>query len=783
VKDSAAVPIAKIAASIALCFTLAFGAGAAPRLSFSDSWQMLGTYNWLYGSYGIETAGSFSATMTVPVNGFDLSQLGYYTAVSFNIGPAGQMSGVIDQEILGRADYTPGQNFAIYSFLSGIEDPVSGQFEDYGTVKVVWTNDTISVTANVWGDCLGESGLFESYSTGKPTNFAITGFYEVSLTLDNSLNGGGVFTYDNTYVSVKGYNKETEDNIPGGGSTPLEAGCITGTADFTPPKLSIASPASGFMAYDTNPIIALEGTASDSSFITNVECFVNGDTNNLISIDQDSLLPAASLAWTADVDMSATGHPGTNIVTVIAQNGDGARTAVSRTYYWVETNIAAVSVSPPNAGKITGIRNGQILRVGRGYPVSAAPAGNDWIFSGWTDGSGHVLSSSARFDFLDENVTLTNSAPPALTAVFVPNPFANASLAGAYTGLYFDTTNNTQVFDDGYLMLSVTKTGAFSGRLYNASRFAFAYPFSGQLSESADGSYAEAELPLMKLSGQTCLQLTLRIATDAEAGLLSGVVTSFSDAFGTNFIGTAEIQGEATHYNTNILPGHYNFVIAPPSADPNNGPGGYSFGTATVSKSGSVTMSLRLAEGSLPEITVGSALARDGACPFYASLVGGGGVILGWLRFATNGSGAMNTTAAYWVEVPGSPDNYYYGFAALPALSGGLYLAPKPGANILTTTAPIVQFAPGNTAPDVAEMNVPVLFNTKNSTFSIPNNVNKLSVNLNPATGAFSGAVYGLLFQKFDTYQGLIVNGTGYGYWTDAYGAIVSMIIAAPAGP
>ena len=170
-----------------------------------------------------------------------------------------------------------------------------------------------------------------------------------------------------------------------------------------------------------------------------------------------------------------------------------------------------VTVNPPGAGTVKGIKNGQVLQVNNGYNVTAAPANKAWIFSQWTDGSGDVLSSNATFEYFDDNGTWTNSSPPTLVGNFVPNPFTNAGLAGTYTGLFYDTNNGAEPSDAGYITVTVAETGSFSGKLYLATA-ASPFALSGQLAEAADGSNAVAELQV-KVSKSEYLALNLSIAT------------------------------------------------------------------------------------------------------------------------------------------------------------------------------------------------------------------------------------------------------------------------------
>lgn len=753
----------KIKNSLVLRVAVALGLGAvsnlvqaAPQLSFTDSWHDSGAGNAENG-YFVNTTGSASVTISLPLNGVDLGEADAGSSLALNIGPVGATVQVFSGSLGDATSYTPGKNTATFQ---GTDE----------SITFTWTSTTITVSGRASLDILGEEQLFAMSSMDTPTNIPIDGFYEVSLTMDTSDNGGGIFNYDNQYVPVKGSDKETEFNPPDeSGPDPLESGSITGTGDFTPPKLAITSPAAGAKVYDANTVLDLKGTASDGEGLTNVECIVNGDTDNPIQIDQVDSLPTNKLSWTAEVDLSVHGQVGTNVLTVIAQDFSGNQTTLSRTYFWIETNTLAISVSPPTAGKFTGVKNGQLLIVGNAYSVTAVSTNKSYIFSQWTDLSGDVLSSSPTFDYFDTN----NSSPATLIAHFVQNPFTNPALTGTYTGLYFDADDETVVRDDGYITITVTGTGAFTGKIYNADYSKTTGSLFGQLAVSPDGSVATATPPLVLFGRSDYLQVNLQIATDPATGMMTGSVNSFDSAAATNETDSAQVMGELSFYNTNTLAGVYNVVIAPASADPTQGPGGYSYGTATVSKKGAVTVILHLADGVASTISFSSALARDGTCPIYAALYGGNAAILGWMQFATDDSGSMTNATINWFTESYDPSLLPRdtAFSAQPLLSGGLYLAPKAGTNIFGEGQTDLTFEidPGYNS-DLSlsdEIDIPATFNAAKSTFSIPNNSNKLSITLTPSSGALSGTFANPAKPKTSlSYKGVVVDNVGYGFYT-----------------
>jgi hypothetical protein len=748
-----------------LCIASNF-VNAASQLNFTDKWTDSGAYNSMYQYYYLKTVGSFSVNISLPLNGVDLTEADAGTQFTLAIGPSGNTTPIVSDTLEDAENYSAGAKSAKFPVI----DPNSGATN--GNVTVSWTATTISVTGSASEDILGEEQMFAAGSTETPTtttlNTTATGaYYEVSVSLDASDNGGGTYNYDNTYVPVTGSDKETEYNPPNmSGPYPLEAGSITGTGDFTPPTLSITSPASNFKVYSANTVIDLEGLVSDSEGVANVEFVVNGNPTS-IEIDQSDELPTNKISWTAEVDLSQVGHAGSNLVTVLGQDLSGNQASVSRTFFWIETSTAAVNVNPTTAGTVTGVKTGQLLQVGSGYTVKAAPASKSWIFSEWTDDLGGVLSSNATFEYIDTDGVLT--------ANFETNYFYGTPLAGTYTGLFYDTVNGVQVADAGYITVTVTPTGGYSGKLSLATT-ASPFSFSGQLAESTDNSTAGANLTI-KVSKTEYLNVGLQIATDPDladsgAGITSGFVNAYSDAAEANLLDSAQIRGELTLYNAGIVPGLYNFVVSPVSGNHSQGPGGYSYGSANVNKTGAVTVALNLADGTSPTISFNSYVAQDGTCPFYASLYGGNGVILGWMQFMTNGSGNMHAGNINWLKMPVADKFYTEGFNATyantaPTISGGLYVPPKAGTNIFGegVTALTFEVDPGVTASSLpGETDTAVTFGPAKDMFT---DTSKVTITLTPATGVLKGTFFPGGSKTSLSFNGAVLDAIGYGFYSD----------------
>ena len=109
-------------------------------------------------------------------------------------------------------------------------------------------------------------------------------------------------------------------------------------------------------------------------------------------------------------------------------------------------------------GTITPNDNGDVLTVGTEYTLKAIPA-NNYVFSNWVGGIASlpytVLSTSSTYTFVMQSNLV-------LEANFVPNPFI--PLQGTFNGLFLDTNNVTEA-SSGFFTLTLTKSGAFTGKI------------------------------------------------------------------------------------------------------------------------------------------------------------------------------------------------------------------------------------------------------------------------------------------------------------------------------
>jgi hypothetical protein len=771
-------PFRRIALAFVFYESLAF-VSVASNLTFSDTWKDTGAYDSSNAIYYAQTKGSFNVNISLPLGYADLGKTDADTQVLFEIGPVGAEVGIVAGSLGDATKYTVGGHSATFPVV--VTDPESQLPVTNGSVTISWSAGTVTVTGSSSSDVFGEEQMFSANSDGFPTNSLIGGMYEVFLAIDASANGGGAFYYDNQNVSVSGKNTETEYNPPdGSGPIPLENGSISGTANLTPPTLTIQSPTANFKVFNDDSTIELKGTADDSHQITNLQYFVNGDFDNPFAMDQSAGLPANSLSWTASVDLSQVGRLGSNLVTVVASDGLGNEALVSRVFYWLETNAAMVSVSPQGAGTVKGLKAGQPLQVGTSYPLAAAPANSEWLFSSWTDGSGAVLSSSVSFNYVDTDGQLT--------ANFVPNPFYKTGLAGTYCGLFYDLTNGVASTSAGYINLSVTPAGGYSGKLYLAS-VPSPFALSGQLSQVAGSFYATAEATV-SVSKTEVMAVNLLVATDTNladvgAGTLDGWIVFATNSQGSAPLALSGIQGELSASNIALASGRYNLFLTPGGVDPASGPGGFSYATAQVAGGGAVSLVLNLADGVSPAISYSTSIGRSGACPVFASLYGGSGVMLGWMRYATNGSDDLIPQVLTWVKPYVKGGAYPNGFTNSPVITGALYIPPPSGftTNVLGWTNGLFQVNTNVVDTTVTPpFTVPLVYNPAINSFSNTVPASKVAVTLTASSGALVGSFVDPAGSRSSyAFHGLVVGApyrAGYGFFTSTNKETGSVLIS-----
>ena len=354
------------------------------------------------------------------------------------------------------------------------------------------------------------------------------------------------------------------------------------------------------------------------------------------------------------------------------------------------------SVSPANLG-------GGMLTVGKSYSLRAS-AGMGCVFSNWVS-NGLVVGTGP-------NYTFTMSRGLVLQANFVSNPFI--PVAGVYQGLFY-ATNNVAPESSGACNVTVGSNGTYTAKMQLGGQ---SYTFAGQF-------------PLTRQSSNTIARTGFSpLTVELQLGLSSGGLTGqVSDGQWTT-----ELIADAVPFsNANPAPQAGKYILVIPGVDNSTTqPGGDGYGSATVDSLGNVSCSGVLADGT--SFTTAAMLTGAGQWPFYASLYGGQGSIIGWLNFATNGDlgGQLE-----WFKEPQSTAKYYpAGFTNSPAVIGSVYTYSN-GAPVLQFTYGQISLTGGNLAQSFTNQ-IEIGANGQITDLT----TNKVALNLTASSGLLTGSVF-----------------------------------------
>lgn len=462
-------------------------------------------------------------------------------------------------------------------------------------------------------------------------------------------------------------------------------------ADLTPPTVAITSPRMALRV--TNDHIRFAGTAADNVGVVGVSVSVN---------DEPDTLAEGTNRWSADVALV----PGTNIVRVQAldQAGNSSAVASRRIFYAVTTPLVIEKIGN---GTIRPDLNGRRLEIGRTYTVTAVPAAG-WLFADW---SGGAESTAATLRFVhDEGLSLT--------AQFVENPYP--ALAGVYRGL-FSESPQTRPESSGALSLTLASSGAFSGSLRNAGR---TWPFTGRFDAFGFVSLA------IGAAGTNQWQIDLALALDDGTNSLTGTVSRAG--------WEAALLGGRAVYNARTNPApfapRHTFLISGVNGVVLTN-AGYGFGTVTNTRGGSATLTGTLADNT--PIVWTAPMLRDRMWPFYQSLYGGRGCVIGLLQFRSESPAGFHGLAA-WIR-PANSNVVWYpaGFTNTVGFTGSSYVPPVSSVDrVLTLESGEAVFSRG---PFVVAFTNRFTLSARGVATNL--SATAFSLSIRPATGLFTGSV------------------------------------------
>jgi len=308
---------------------------------------------------------------------------------------------------------------------------------------------------------------------------------------------------------------------------------------------------------------------------------------------------------------------------------------------------------------------------------------------------------------------------------------------GNYYGLFYDT-NQVRHESFGFVRLNTTDRGSFSGNLQSAGR---RYAFSGQF--DLNGSAASS----VPRRGTNALSVELALNLDASADQVHGRI---SDG-----VWMAALVADRAVFDAATRPapyaGQYTLDI-PPDASEVGGLSGDGVGTLIVGADGLVRLTGTLGDDT--KMTEATSVSKDGYWPFYVSLYGGKGSILGWMIFTNMASDDLQGLV-YWMRptLPGSR-LYPSGFTNETTAVGSKYRPPAAVTRVMNLTNGLVEFSGGNLSSSFTNA---VVLGVDNKLTNLSSNSLGLTISL--STGAWRGSVtdpatgrnfahQGILFQK-----------------------------------
>ncbi len=309
---------------------------------------------------------------------------------------------------------------------------------------------------------------------------------------------------------------------------------------------------------------------------------------------------------------------------------------------------------------------------------------------------------------------------------------------GAYGGKYSGVLVQASFVpaESGFLSVTLAPTGAFSGKLkFGTQSFTVAGKFDGLGNSSvnlANGAIALAlKLDLLNGTDQIAATLTRTALATLNWTLDRGVVVP---------------KGGAA-----AKAGSYTFLMPPAVASP--APQGVGFASVNVAKNGVIKAIVTLADGT--HCTQSVPISKNGVWPFYASLYGTKGLILGALNFrpveyVSDADGGIS-----WFR-PANPKakTFAPGFTEHLTMIGSKYQAPLKG-------SPALQFGAAAGGPNVTISPAPLL--TKAVTLSATNKItvaapgaDKLAMIVSAPKGTFTGSFVETAVNKKRTFSGVL---------------------------
>lgn len=578
-----------------------------------------------------------------------------------------------------------------------------------GSVTVIDSNvrPTVAITVPVQGAFLTNKALVLIRANAfDPDGFvAKVEFLHGATLLGTVTNPPYQMTLTNATNGIYAVRAVATDNLGGTNASDMVTFRLV-SPDVIRPTVTISAPPAN--ARLTNTVALLTGKSADNLQVASVEVQLNG---------RAFVTASGTTNWNREVTLS----PGTNFIRVRSLDVLGRSSLTnSRTLVYVVTN--AISLATNGQGSITGLTNRQVLEIGRGYKITAAPRPGN-LFSNWTDAVGTVLSTSPVWNILMSSNLLLN-------ANFVANPFI--ARKGTFNGLFGDT-NSIHFTNAGFISLTLADKGSFSGRLLLAGG---THLFSGGFRVDGTSTIRVPRTGKPALTNQLILDL---VGSERLTGTISD--GAFSVA----------IEADRAVFNaTNPAPfnGRYTMVLRG-----SNDIAGTGIATVNVASTGGVTVSGTLADNTVFSQT--APVSRSGWWPLYSSLYLGRGLLMSWVQFETNAPKNLQGDAV-WIKLPKAGSYYTNGFALGRKIEGSQYFPPLAGPTnrALALTNGTVTLSSGNLLdPIVNDVRL-----TNNNVFLI-GGTNGLKLAVSAASGLLNGSFIHPQSKRLTTIKAVILQG------------------------
>jgi PKD repeat protein len=508
---------------------------------------------------------------------------------------------------------------------------------------------------------------------------------------------------------------------------------VTQLGDTTPPTVTLTTSASGIVSN----VITLSATATDDVAVVKVEFYRESSvllgtvTAPPYSLNFDTTSVGDGPHCFTAKAYDPAGNVGSSAAACVSVDNNPPTTPTGLTAQGVSTTAISLSwTASTDAG--SGVAFYTVYRDGTQIATTTGATYTDTDLTLETE---HCYTVTATDNAERTSPSSAQACGQTFTTV--------AALAGTYNGLLI-STNAPSFASSGPFTLVLDSTGTFTASMKLGP---VPISFKGQLDASGNTEGAVLGGTLGTL--QVALHLDLAGTDQITGTVLAGAFTS------------QLLAGRAAFGRANPCPlaGAYTAVLQSPTNSAANVPQGFGYGTLTVTPKGNGLMTGFLGDGT--RLTVSAPLSKQGTWPLYETLYGGQGAALGWVTIGTNG---LVDATVDWFR-PASPASSFYpaGFSTVVTLDGDKYVRPVNSGPSFSGNGQLT-LGDGNLGADIV---YDLYIDAKgNVSFTFENHEN-VQMNLNPATGQFSGSFTHSTLNRTVTFRGLVLqpDKTGAGYF------------------